>query len=61
VLRESAGFRIVKLLERESIRIYDYEEVRGDLKRLWQQRQMALAYEGYIEKLRDRFTIDLKI
>jgi peptidyl-prolyl cis-trans isomerase SurA len=61
VLRESAGFRIVKLLERESLRAYDYEEVRGDLKRLWQQRQMALAYEGYIDKLRDKFTIDMKI
>jgi parvulin-like peptidyl-prolyl isomerase len=61
VLRESAGFRIVKLLERESARPYDYEEVRGDLKRLWQQRQMSESYESYVNKLREKFTIDMKI
>ncbi|MCH7548261.1 MAG: peptidylprolyl isomerase [Candidatus Krumholzibacteriota bacterium] len=61
VLRESSGFRIVKLLGREGARPYDYEEVRGDLKRLWRQEQMAVAYEEYIETLRKKFTVDLKI
>lgn len=60
VLRESAGFRIVKLLEREDARPYDYSEVKTELRRLYDQERMGSAYDEYVASLRDKFTVDIK-
>jgi peptidyl-prolyl cis-trans isomerase SurA len=61
VLRDSAGFRIVKLVERENERPYEYVEIVGELRRLHQQERMNTMYEEYIEGLREKFTVDIKI
>jgi len=61
VLRESSGFRIVKLVERETERRYDYDEIRGQLSQLWKQDQMSVDYNDYIASLKEKFTVDMKI
>jgi peptidyl-prolyl cis-trans isomerase SurA len=60
VLRESNGFRIVKLVGREAQRPYKYAEVESELRNLYQQQYMSNAYDEYVAKLRDKFTVDLK-
>ena len=47
VLRESAGFRIVKLVDREEERPIEFEEVRDQLRQLYQQEHMTAAYSDY--------------
>lgn len=60
VLRESSGFRIVKLEAREGERPYEYAEIVGELRRLYQQEFMGNTYADYIAELRKKFTVDLK-
>lgn len=60
VLRESAGFRIVHLLDREPEREYRYDEVKGELKKLLEQEKMNTIFEEYINGLRDRFYVDVR-
>jgi peptidyl-prolyl cis-trans isomerase SurA len=57
VLRESAGFRIVKLVERQAPRPYEYDEIKQELLRLYEQEKMGEIYAEYVADLRDRFTV----
>lgn len=57
VLRESTGFRIVKLVERQAPRPYEYDEIKPELLRLYEQEKMGEIYAEYVEGLRDRFTV----
>jgi peptidyl-prolyl cis-trans isomerase SurA len=57
VLRESSGFRIVKLLEREDPRPYEFEEIRAELRQMYEQDKMEVIYKDYVEKLRGDFHI----
>jgi len=61
VLREQTGFRIVKLLGKEEGRPYDYDEIRAELVRLWQQEQAASMYTEYVAGLREKFHVDMKV
>ena len=60
VLRESAGFRIVKLLEREEARPYEFAEVREDLKRLFEQERFGKTYDDYLAELRKKFRVEIR-
>jgi peptidyl-prolyl cis-trans isomerase SurA len=60
VMRESAGFRIVQLVEREVERPYEFAEITGELRRLYQQESMATMYADYIDRLRKKFSVDIK-
>jgi len=60
VLRESAGFRIVKLVGREEERPVEFEDIRDQLRQLYQQEHMTAAYDEYIAGLRERFHVDIK-
>ncbi len=60
VLRESAGFRIVKLLEREEARPYEFAEVRDDLKRLYEQERFGKTYDEYLADLRKKFRVEIR-
>jgi peptidyl-prolyl cis-trans isomerase SurA len=60
VLRESAGFRIVKLLEREAPRPYEFSEIKDDLKKLYEQDRFSKSYDGYIAGLRKKFPVDMR-
>jgi peptidyl-prolyl cis-trans isomerase SurA len=57
VLREQSGFRIVRLIDREPERPYEYEEVKNDLRRLYEADVMGEAYNDYVLGLRERFTV----
>jgi peptidyl-prolyl cis-trans isomerase SurA len=57
VLRESSGFRIVKLVELEGPRPYEFNEVKSELRQLYEQEKMDEIYKGYVARLRDKFHI----
>jgi peptidyl-prolyl cis-trans isomerase SurA len=60
VLRESAGFRIVKLIDREAARAYDYSEVREEVKRLFEQERFGKTYDEYLAELRKKFHVEIR-
>lgn len=60
VLRESQGFRIVKLVAREGERPYEYSEITGELRQLYQQEYMSERYDDYVAGLRKKFNVDIK-
>ena len=61
VLRESAGFRIVKLLDREREREYSFDEVKGELRKGLEQEKMNTIFENYINGLREQFYVDVRL
>ena len=60
VLRESAGFRIVKLVEREEERPYKYEEIKTELRNLYNNEKMETTYSEYLTGLREKFSVELR-
>lgn len=58
VLREPSGFRIVKLLERDGARAYNFEEVREELARVLEQEKLETLYDDYLGKLRNEFYVE---
>jgi peptidyl-prolyl cis-trans isomerase SurA len=61
VLRESSGFRIVELIDREAERPYTYTEIIDDLTRLYEQDRFGNTYQAYIDELRKKFNVDIRI
>ena len=61
VLRESSGFRIVKLIEREAERPYEFVEIIDDLTKLYEQDRFGNTYQSYIDELRKKFNVDIRI
>jgi peptidyl-prolyl cis-trans isomerase SurA len=57
VLRESSGFRIVMLVEREAPRPYEFDEIRGELRKMYEQEKMEEIYKTYVEQLRGKFHV----
>jgi len=57
VLRESSGFRIVKLVEREAPRPFEFNEIRNELRQMYEQEKMGDIYQSYVAKLRGRFHV----
>jgi len=60
VLRESAGFRIVKLVELEAARPYEFSEVREEVKRLYEQERFSKTYDTYLADLRKKFHVEIR-
>lgn len=60
VLREPSGFRIVKLIEREQARPYEFEEVRNELRQLLEQEKMTSLYDVYLEGLKTEFYVEVR-
>jgi peptidyl-prolyl cis-trans isomerase SurA len=61
VLRESTGFRIVKLVERDDPRPYEYAEIKDDLARFYENEQFGKSYETYVQELRKKFPVEKRI
>ncbi|HEX5132369.1 MAG TPA: peptidylprolyl isomerase [Candidatus Krumholzibacteria bacterium] len=61
VLRESTGFRIVKLLAREPERPYEFTEIIDDLTKLYEQDRFGNNYQAYVDELRKKFNVDIRI
>jgi peptidyl-prolyl cis-trans isomerase SurA len=57
VLRESTGFRIVKLLEREAARPYEFDEIKPELRRMYEQEKLGEIYATYVKDLREKFSV----
>ena len=60
VLRESSGFRIVKMIDRDAARPYQYAEVRDEVKRLYDQERFSNNYESYLAELRKKFHVEIR-
>ena len=60
VLREPSGFRIVKLIERETTRPYEFDEVRDELRQLLEQEKVSGKYDIYLETLRSEFYVEVR-
>ena len=61
VLRESTGFRIVKLMERDAARPYEFSEITDELRRLYDQERFGNNYDAYVAGLRKKFSVDIRI
>jgi peptidyl-prolyl cis-trans isomerase SurA len=61
VLRESTGFRIVKLVERDAERPYEFAEIKQELGRYYEQEQFGKSYETYVRDLRKKFPVEVRI
>jgi peptidyl-prolyl cis-trans isomerase SurA len=61
VFRESTGFRIVKLVERDAERAYEFTEIKDDLRRLYDQERFGANYDAYVAGLRKKFSVDIRI
>jgi peptidyl-prolyl cis-trans isomerase SurA len=57
VLRESSGFRIVKLVEREEPRPFEFDEIRSELRQMYEQEKMGEIYASYVAGLRGKFHV----
>jgi peptidyl-prolyl cis-trans isomerase SurA len=60
VTRESTGFRIVKLLERDPERPYEYAEIKDELKQYYQQQTFGESYDSYVKDLRKKFPVEMR-
>jgi peptidyl-prolyl cis-trans isomerase SurA len=57
VLRESSGFRVVKLVAREEPRPYEFSEIRTELQKMYEEQKMEEIYKRYVEQLRGKFHV----
>jgi peptidyl-prolyl cis-trans isomerase SurA len=60
VLRESTGFRIVQLLERDAERPYEFSEIQGELKQYYDQQRFGSSYDDYVKELRKKFSVEIR-
>jgi peptidyl-prolyl cis-trans isomerase SurA len=60
VTRESTGFRIVQLIERDAERPYEYTEIKDELKQYYQQQSFGDSYETYVKELRKKFSVEMR-
>jgi len=51
----------VKLVERDIPCPYDYAEIKDDLKRLYEQERFGKSYETYVQELRKKFPVEVRI
>ncbi len=58
VLREPVGFRIVKLVEREGERPFEFAEVKDEMRNMVEKEKMATAYDTYLAGLRSEFYVE---
>lgn len=61
VTRESTGFRIVKLVERDPERPYEFAEIKDELKQYYQQQSFGNSYDQYVKELRKKFNVEMRI
>jgi peptidyl-prolyl cis-trans isomerase SurA len=60
VTRESTGFRIVQLVERDPERPYEYAEIKDELKQYYQQQSFGQSYDSYVKELRKKFSVEMR-
>ncbi|MFQ5512531.1 MAG: peptidylprolyl isomerase [Candidatus Krumholzibacteriia bacterium] len=60
VLREPTGFRIVRLIEREEGRPFEFAEVREEIRKMVESEKMTTAYDTYLAGLRGEFYVETR-
>jgi peptidyl-prolyl cis-trans isomerase SurA len=60
VTRESTGFRIVQLVERDAERPYEFAEIQNELKGYYEQQRFGTSYEEYVKELRKTFSVEMR-
>ena len=60
VLRESTGFRIVKLVERDAERPYEFAEIKDELRQYYDQQSFGNSYDQYVKELRKKFQVEMR-
>jgi peptidyl-prolyl cis-trans isomerase SurA len=60
VVRESKGFRIVKVLGRSPEREYTFDEARDELRRLIEQQKRQDRLKEYVDDLKDLYYVEVK-
>ena len=60
VTRESTGFRIVQLVERDPERPYEYAEIKDELKQYYAQQSFGSSYDQYVKDLRKKFSVEMR-
>jgi peptidyl-prolyl cis-trans isomerase SurA len=60
VVKDSKGFRIIKLIGREQQRVYSFKEAREDLRKMLRQEKLQKNYTDYVEKLKSKYYVDIK-
>ncbi|MCD6379609.1 peptidylprolyl isomerase [bacterium] len=60
VVKDSKGFRIIKLLGSTQQRVYSFKEAQEDLKKLLRQERLQKNYADYVETLKGKYYVDIK-
>ncbi|MDZ7860460.1 MAG: peptidylprolyl isomerase [Candidatus Krumholzibacteriota bacterium] len=60
VVKDSKGFRIIKVLGREKERPFSFKEAEDDLRKLLRQEKLQEKYTDYIDTLKSKYYVDIK-
>jgi peptidyl-prolyl cis-trans isomerase SurA len=61
VIKEDAGFRIIKVLEKNPARPYTYQEAKPELENLIAQQKRMEKYQEYVHELEGMYYVDIKV
>ncbi|HER44029.1 MAG TPA: hypothetical protein ENO08_06180, partial [Candidatus Eisenbacteria bacterium] len=61
VIKEDAGFRIIKVLEKNPARPYTYQEAKPELENLIAQQKRMEKYQEYVKELEGMYFVDVKV
>ena len=60
VVKEAAGFRIVKVLSWNEGRPYTYDEAKGELRKILEQQRVQERLGAYVEELKKSYSVEMK-
>jgi parvulin-like peptidyl-prolyl isomerase len=61
VIKEDAGFRIIKVLEKNAARPYTYQEAKPELENLLSQQKRMEKFGEYVHGLKGMYYVDIKV
>lgn len=60
VIKDSKGFRIIKVLERNEERPYTFKEAEEELRNILRREKLQKKYSEYVEMLKEKYYVDIK-
>ena len=60
-MRSSNGFHIIKILRRTEPRDNNYEDIQEVLRRFLEQRELEVLFTKYVQDLRERYYVSIKV
>ncbi len=60
VIKDSKGFRIIKVLERNEERPYTFKEAEEELRNILRREKLQEKYSQYVEMLKEKYYVDIK-